>query len=107
LLRLGVSGSLVRRSQGKAGKTAPSSQGYHQVKSLGAAHSLLGWCDLINDLLFVTVKRIIQISQSRCLVLVCILEFLNPNLFLGFQTRDFLLDLNAFFIFIVNLSNQI
>lgn len=57
--------------------------------------------------LLVTVQSLLELSEGGCLNLVCVLQLLNPFCFVGFQTRDFVFNLNTFFIFLVNLPNQV
>jgi hypothetical protein len=56
-------------------------------------------------LIIVVSKRIFNVLEDFLLKLVSLLQLLDPLAFFLLEARDLLLDLNAFFIFFVNLSN--
>jgi hypothetical protein len=55
----------------------------------------------------VVVERVVQIGKRLLLELVRLLQLLDPVGFFGLQQCDLLFDLNAFFIFFVNLPDQL
>ena len=61
----------------------------------------LGFCNVVG------VQRVLKVGVCALLELVCFLQLFDPLSFLGLKSCHLLLDLNASFIFFVNLSYQI